>query len=62
MATLDELLQAAKWRRALAEKARELARDITDEPAHRALLRHAEDLERQADEAEAQADSLASPS
>lgn len=53
-ASREELLQTAKWRRALAVKARVVSLEITNDAARRSLLQHAVDLERQADELEAQ--------
>jgi hypothetical protein len=58
MARREEFLQGAKWRRALAVKARDLSRGMTDEAAQRGLLEHADNLDRQAEELEAQAMAL----
>ena len=55
-ASRAELLETARWRRALAVKARDLSREMTNELAQQGLLEHAADLDRQADELESQAD------
>lgn len=54
-ASREELLETARWRRALAVKARELSREMTNEMAQQSLLQHARDLEGQASELEVQA-------
>jgi hypothetical protein len=54
-ASRKELLETARWRRALAAKARDLSREMINEMAQRGLLEHAADLERQASELESQA-------
>ena len=57
-ASREELLDTARWRRALAAQARALSLERMNEAAQRSLLRHAADLERQADELETQAAAL----
>lgn len=57
-ASSEELLQTAKWRRALAVKARELFLEITNEAARGSLLLYAADLDPQSDQPEAQAAAL----
>jgi hypothetical protein len=57
-ASREELLDTARWRRVLAAKARALSLERMNEAAQRSLLRHAADLERQADELEIQAAAL----
>jgi hypothetical protein len=58
-ASREELLETARWRRALAKKARELSLEMTNEMAQLGLMQHAHDLERQAYELEIQAGTIA---